>query len=414
MNKNGINNKAEKRKMHKERAIAGALLLSGLLFATGCNFSQLQAATEINETVAESQAETSDTSANYDESECTIITLNGSSANISGEGVTVSDGSVTIEEAGSYILTGEYTGTVIVDVSNDEKVQIILDGVKIESASPIFVKQADKVTVTLADGSTNTITQSGDFVTVEEEELNAAIYSKEDLVINGTGSVTITSSNGHGIKSKDDLKVKDGEITIEAGKDGLHAKEEVTIDGGTITITASEGIEGTLVTINDGDITINASDDGINASLKSEDVGTPTVTINGGNLTITMGQGDTDGIDSNGDLYINGGTVTVNAQFPFDYNGTAEHNGGTIIVNGEEIDEITNQFGGGFEEFGGQGRGDRGMQNGQMPEDFDPDNLPEDFDKGNFQGNFNSGDLPEDFENGKMQRPNHTRQQNTR
>ncbi|MBR5754257.1 MAG: carbohydrate-binding domain-containing protein, partial [Erysipelotrichaceae bacterium] len=132
---------------------------------------------------------------------------------------------------------------------------------------------------------------------------------------------------------------------IASDDDGIHADGLIQIDGGNMTITAHEGIEGTYVLINGGMISINASDDGINAGQKSN-LYTPTVEINGGYITIVMGQGDTDAIDVNGYLYINGGTVDITAQFPFDYDRGAEHNGGTIIVNGEETNEITNQFGG--------------------------------------------------------------------
>lgn len=367
--------KEQQDKLHKEQVMAAVLLLSGIFCAAGCNFSPVSAGA--------TSAVTSETSISADAEEVTAD----------------EDGSVTITEEGSYVLTGKITGTVTVDAPKEAKVEIILNGADIESAAPIFVKQADKVTITLADGTTNTITQTGTFVTIDDEELNAAIYSKEDLVFDGNGSLTITSKEGHAVKSKDDLKVKAGNITIEAAKDGLHAKEELTVDGGTLKITAAEGLEATVVTINDGDITIEASDDGINASLKSDDITTAKVEINGGNLTITMGSGDTDGIDSNGDLYINGGKVTVNAQSPFDYDGTAELNGGTVTVNGEEVTELTNQFGGGFGGPGGQG----GFGKGNKPENFDPDNMPEGFDKDNMPQDFDPNNMPEGFDKG--QRP---------
>ncbi|HAW15988.1 MAG TPA: hypothetical protein DCW41_04715, partial [Clostridiales bacterium] len=104
-------------------------------------------------------------------------------------------------------------------------------------------------------------------------------------------------------------------------------------------ITAAEGLEGTVVTVNDGDIYIAASDDGINAAQKSDEY-SPLVEINGGNITIDMGAGDTDGIDSNGDITINGGTVSISGMSAVDYDGTAQLNGGTLIVNGEETDTI--------------------------------------------------------------------------
>ena len=113
-----------------------------------------------------------------------------------------------------------------------------------------------------------------------------------------------------------------------------------------LIIDASEGIEGTYVKINNGTINISASDDGINAGNKSKNYNT-TVEINGGKITIKMAAGDTDGIDSNGNLYINGGTIDITGNSPFDYDGEAKYNGGTLIVNGETTNTITNQFMGG-------------------------------------------------------------------
>ena len=114
--------------------------------------------------------------------------------------------------------------------------------------------------------------------------------------------------------------------------------------------------------INGGTINISASDDGINASNKSSayDV---IIEFNGGYTTIVMGQGDTDGVDANGSIYVNGGTIDVTAQMSsFDYDGSAQFNGGTIIVNGEEVSEIpVSMMGGGM--MGGRG-GMGGMQGG--------------------------------------------------
>ena len=366
--------KEQKDKLRKEQVMAAVLLLSGIFCAAGCNFNPATGTVQVAETSTVSSEKSTGADA----------------ATVTAD----EDGSVSITEEGSYVLTGKITGTVTVDAPNDAEVEIILENADIESAAPIFVKQADKVTITLADGTTNTITQAGEFITVDEEELNAAIYSKEDLVIDGSGSLTIVSKEGHAVKSKDDLKVKAGNITIEAAKDGMHAKEELTVDGGTLKITAAEGLEATLVTINDGEITIDASDDGINASLKSDDITTAKVEINGGNLTITMGAGDTDAIDSNGDLSINGGTISINAQSPFDYDGNAELNGGEVTVNGQKVTSLTNQFGGGFGGRGEFGSRQDGFGKGNMgnpPEGFDPDNMPEGMEKGERPGKQNRG-----------------------
>lgn len=373
---------------NNEKILAAAILLSGLFCVTGCTTNQygsVGSVTQVTSEVSES-----------------------ATASLEEKEAEVTDGVLTITEEGSYTVN-ESVDRIVVDAGKDAQVEIILDGVEIncEGTAGIYVKQADKVTIILADGSENVITNTGEFVADGDEEVNAAIYSKDDLIIKGNGSLTVTSETGHGIKSNDDLQISSGNITIDAAKDGIHAKEEVTVDGGTIRIQAAEGIESTIVTINDGDITIDASDDGINGSLKSEDIDTPKVEINGGSVKITMGQGDTDAIDSNGDIYINGGTVDITAQSAFDYDGVAEHNGGTIIVNGEEIDEITNQFGGmGQQGFGKGGPMDANQNMGNPPEGFDSGNMPEGFGQGNPPEGFGNGERPERPQKGSKQKTN--------
>ena len=355
-----------------------------------------------------------DLSGEYDTGEAIAITLNGSSASAIASGVTVNGSVVTITEAGTYILSGTLdNGYVVVNVSKEDKVQLVLNGVDINSDTfaPIYVVSADKVFITLADGTENMLTSGGSFVQIDDNNVDAVIFSKDDLTLNGEGSLTIVSPAGHGITCKDDLvitggtyaitaanhgieandslAVSDGSFTIRAGKDGIHIENDdddtlgniyiedgsfsitcgddgihantlIVIDGGTFDITAAEGIEASYITINDGDITISASDDGVNAAKKSTAY-TPTVEINGGSITITMGQGDTDGIDSNGNIVMNGGTVTVTGNSSFDYDGTAQFTGGTIIVNGQQLNYIPNQMmGGGMGGMqGGFGHGGR-------------------------------------------------------
>ena len=334
--------------------------------------------------------------------------------------IALSDGqNVSITEAGVYVLSGSAKNvTVTVDAADDAKVQLVLDGVSVTNTdSPaIYVKNADKVFVTTQGD--NSLSVTGSFTADGSTNTDAVIFSKADLVLNGTGTLTISSTD-NGITSKDDLKITggtitidcvsdaieandtiaiaDGTVTVNSQKDGLHAEKEsddtkgmiyicggsltvnaaddavhataiVQIDGGTLDLTASEGIESTYIQINGGTIKIAASDDGINAGRKSSSYEVA-VEITNGDITVNMGAGDTDGIDSNGNLYISGGTVDITCQSPFDYDGNAEYTGGTLIVNGTETNEITNQMmGGGMGGMRGGMRGGDMQQMQQMPQ----------------------------------------------
>lgn len=316
------------------------------------------------------------------------------------ETCTLSSGTdLTITSEGVYILQGSVENvTVYVDAGDEDKVQLVLNGLHVtnDSFPVIYVKNADKVFVTTAEDTDNALSVTGTFRADGSTNTDAVMFSRDDLVLNGLGSLSISSSdNGvsckdvlkitggvltvraqdHALEANDAIAIADGTVTLTAGKDGLHAKNEddnregwiyicggtlnvnaaddglhavsvLQIDGGTLNVTAAEGMEATWVQINNGSITIQATDDGINGAKKSSAY-TACVEINGGVLTVTMGQGDTDGIDSNGNLTITGGEININAQSPFDYDGTLTHTGGTITVNGTRTTQITNPFGGG-------------------------------------------------------------------
>lgn len=403
--------------------IAAALLLSLSLAACGT--------ANTNDHNTDSQVETVETtvtpSNDYSESRSTAnVTSDGAidamdmftdrdmvqNADLSSATyITVTDDAdVTITEAGVYVISGSSKETTIVVEADDEaKVQLVLDSVSITNTDfpCIYVKNADKVFVTTAEGTSNTLTVTGTFAADGTTNTDAVIFSKDDLVMNGLGTLNIVSSD-NGIACKDDLKVTggtinidcvdaaleandsiaiaDGEInidsdsdglhaenddddsvgyiyicggtiTINAGDDGIHATTICQIDDGDLTVRAAEAVEGTWIQINGGSLALTATDDGINASQKSNAY-TICLEINGGELSVDMGQGDTDAIDSNGNLYINGGTVSINAQSPFDYDGIGQYNGGTIYVNGNQIDSLSNQMmGGGPMGFGQEGFG---------------------------------------------------------
>jgi len=207
----------------------------------------------------------------YDSSKAETITLSGSGSSSSSSSVTIDGSTITITEAGIYVVSGTLSnGQIVVDCEDtDAKVQIVLDNATISNSSSacIYVKSADKVFVTTEDGSTNTLTVTGDFVQTDDNTVDGAIFSKCDLTVNGKGTLNITDEYGHGIVSKDDLRVTGSTLNIEVAKKGLQGKDSVRIDGGTINITAgTEGIEGALVYVLDGDLNIDAKDDGINAS----------------------------------------------------------------------------------------------------------------------------------------------------
>ena len=170
------------------------------------------------------------------------------------------------------------------------------------------------------------------------------------LASDGTYTLTAGSDGLHAEDNDDDsvgsIVIEGGSFTIQAGDDSIHGTTNFTVNGGTLSITAAEGIEATQVILNDGSVSIKAQDDGINAGRKSSSLSVR-IEINGGDITIVMGSGDTDGVDSNGDLVITGGTIDISGQSPFDYDGSCTYIGGTIIVNGVETNSVSNQMMGG-------------------------------------------------------------------
>ncbi len=261
-----------------------------------------------------------DLSGNYEESEAVKITLSEKTATCDSSNVQIEEGVVTIKAAGVYVLSGTLTDeTIVVDAGDDDKVQLVLDGVSITAAdyAAIYAKNADKVFVTLAEGTENSLTVSGDYVQTDDNNVDAVIFAKCDLTLNGNGSLTVKDTTGHGIVSKDDLvvtggtymidsqdhclngkdsvRIADGIFTLVCDEDGIHAGNDdqqggyiyieggdidilveddamhaeglLIITGGDIDISKSyEGIEGYKILVTGGDIDVAASDDGFNAA----------------------------------------------------------------------------------------------------------------------------------------------------
>lgn len=339
-----------------------------------------------------------DLAGTYDESEAVKITLSGKTAACNSSNVQIEDGVVTIKAAGVYVLSGTFTdGTIVVDAGDDDKVQLVLDGVSITAVdyATIYAKNADKVFVTLAEGAENSLTVSGDYVQTDDNNVDAVIFAKCDLTLNGTGSLTVKDNMGHGIVSKDDLVVtggtytiysqdhclngKDsvriadgtfnlscdedgihagnddqqdgyvyiegGDINISVGDDALHAEGLLIITGGDIDVSKScEGVEGYKILVTGGDIDVVSSDDGFNAAGGSSGSGD-----NHDGFGDSSGSGyNHDGFgggpgmggvymdaDSDAYIFITGGTININADGDgIDSNGCIGITGGSVYVLG--------------------------------------------------------------------------------
>lgn len=272
---------------------------------------------------------------------------------------------VTIREAGTYVLEGTLEdGQVIVAAGEEDLVRLVLNGAVLSSSdsSVIQVDSADKVVLILAEGTENTISDGIGYASEEDTDIpDAAIYSKADLTINGTGSLTVQGNSVDGISGKDDLIItggnieveavrdairgkdsilmKDGNLILKAGDDGLQATNEedpekgwISIDGGSIQILKSEeGLEGASLTINGGELEIHAADDGLNVPDQDG-----AMVINGGRVTVSA---EGDGLDSNGTFSMTGGTVMVygpvsSGNGALDYDMEGSITGGTLLMAG--------------------------------------------------------------------------------
>lgn len=183
----------------------------------------------------------------YDEETSARITLSGDSASSDSDAVQISGSTVTITDEGTYILSGVLNnGMVVVSAEDTDKVQLVLNGVQItnETSAAIYIPEADKVFITTVDGTENVLTNGGTYSAIDDNNIDAVIFSKSDLTLNGAGTLTINAAAGHGIVSKDDLVLTSGTYLITAASHGLSGKDSVRIANGSYTITAGkDGIQ---------------------------------------------------------------------------------------------------------------------------------------------------------------------------
>ena len=349
----------------KKRLFWSLLLAAALL--TGCGVTEPEP-TEKTDIFSDRDYDTG-----YDESESAVIALNGDSAVCGSDAVRISGGTVTITDEGTYILSGALDdGMVIVDAEKTDKTHLVLDGAAVHSgtSAAIYIRRADKVFITLAPGSVNTLSGGDGFEAIDESNIDGVIFSKEDLTLNGSGSLTVTSPAGHGIVSKDSLTVTGGTYAISAASHGLAGKDDVSVTKAAFTITAgkdgvhaeNEDAEGGFVHIESGEFTIDAGGDGVSASASMEILGgTFDIRSGGGSANAekqtgngwggfgggrpggpmgggTVSSGTVEdsvsgkGVKAAGDLTICGGAFTIDSA------DDAVHSNGNITVGGGEFE----------------------------------------------------------------------------
>lgn len=301
-----------------------------------------------------------DLDSNVSSSDMSYIKLEGDSITFEGSGATVNGNIVTITSAGLYSISGTLNdGQIIVDTQDAETVALVLNGVDItySTSAPIYVSNAEKTVMTLAEGTENYVTDGASYLFEgAEDEPNAAVFSKDDLTINGNGSLTVNANYNNGIASKDDLKITGGSITVNAVNDGIKGRDSIAVKDGTITINAGgDGMQANndidaekgYVAIEGGTLDITAGLDGIQAETS--------LLVSGGDIAITSGGGSIEsssggdfgghgmggnpnktdesakGLKAGVDLTITGGEIQISSL------DDALHSNVRITINGGDI-----------------------------------------------------------------------------
>ncbi len=282
----------------------------------------------------------------WDNADITTIALNGDSITFEGSGAVVDGSIVTITSAGNYSLSGTLNdGQIIVDTSDEAIVRLILNGVNVSSSTsaPIYIANAEKVMIVLADGSENTVVDALSYVfaSPEEDEPNAAVFAKSDLTIYGNGALTVTGNYNDGIASKDGLVITSGTIIVNAVDDGIRGKDYLVVETGSLTINAGgDGLKSDneedagrgYISIESGVITVTAGGDAITAQTNALITsGTFTLTSGGGSTAYASDTVSAKGIKAAMNVQIDGGTFQINAA------DDGLHSNANMTVNGGDF-----------------------------------------------------------------------------
>lgn len=242
----------------------------------------------------------------YNAGKAVQIRLNGTTASASSNSVQINGSTVILKEEATYVISGSLTdGMLVVNAPDTAKLQLVFNGVDITSqtSAALYVLEADKVFVTLAEGTSNTLANGGSFTAIDENNIDAALFSKQDLTLNGSGSLTVTSPAGHGIVCKDDLVITGGTYVVNSASHGLDANDSVRLTG--------------------ADLTIDAGKDAIHCD-NGDDAAKGFIYISGGSV---KGEAEGDGIAASAYMQIAGGTIDLLVGGGSE-NGTKEHSDG--------------------------------------------------------------------------------------
>lgn len=323
------------------------MLLSLCVLLCGCEYENTGSSEQENSDVSDNTSVTSTESSGEDTATSstatpsqgaatnadTKISFDGSSVNITGENAKADGSVVTITGAGVYELSGSGDGQVVIEAGKDDKVTLILNGLDLtcSTSAPIYCINADTLTVELADGSQNILTD-GENYTLEsgEDEPDAALFSKDDTVITGGGSLAVTANYKDGIKCKDTLEITGGNITVNSVDDGITGKDSLVISGGSITVkSGGDGLKSTeaddaqlgYITLDGGTFNIDAEGDAVQAQTL--------LTVNGGEYTIVTGGGSA-GVQHSDSGNFGGGRFdrfSADGNSPFDFDTMTDDSG---------------------------------------------------------------------------------------
>ena len=273
----------------------------------------------------------------------TTIQLNGASATVDGSGVTVNGSNILIDSAGVYSLSGSLTdGQIVVDTDDEEQVTLILNGVDLRSSTsaPLYIKNAEVAEIVLADGTSNYVSDAVSYVyeNAEDDEPNATVFSDDDLLISGTGSLTVDANFNDGITSKDTLTISGATIVVNSVDDGIRGKDSLTISDVNITLnTQGDGLKADneddetvgWMTIESGTFNINAGGDAIQAvNTLTIYEGYFNIVTAGGSSTAISSDLSAKGIKSDVKVIINGGNFALNTA------DDSVHSNDAVVING--------------------------------------------------------------------------------